>query len=384
MNTNLAKIIASRVVLSFSYGYLNIILSLYLYHIGYNFVTIGAIIGTAIIINAFLALILSMIADHFGRKNILILLFIIFSISSGLFLYTRNPFIISLLSGLGGFTGSGGGPIGSGGPFGAVQTALITEFTDRKNFSRILGIASSIGMGINIVGSITVTIFENYGLNIFLLFYIASIFGFIGAFIAYGIEDRKIRSKHLLPKVSWKNIIKLSLPTIPSGLGAGMVTPIFSLWFHIRYNVSAGQIGIIFAIANGFTMLMMLITPIIISHGNELKAIVFTRIGASLSLIALALSPTIIIGSFFYVIRAGLQMGAVPIRQSFSMNMVDDTERATTSGVTSFTRTGFSSVSPPISGELMSYNIDFPPLIGGIFLFFDPILYYILFKKHWT
>ncbi|MEM3325809.1 MAG: hypothetical protein QXU37_06565, partial [Thermoplasmata archaeon] len=96
------------------------------------------------------------------------------------------------------------------------------------------------------------------------------------------------------------------------------------------------------------------------------------------------LSPTIIIGSFFYVIRAGLQMGAVPIRQSFSMNMVDDTERATTSGVTSFTRTGFSSVSPPISGELMSYNIDFPPLIGGIFLFFDPILYYILFKKHWT
>ncbi|MEM3965212.1 MAG: hypothetical protein QXP79_01290 [Thermoplasmata archaeon] len=142
MNTNLAKIIASRAVLSFSYGYLNIILSLYLYHIGYNFVTIGAIIGTAIIINAFLALILSMIADHFGRKNILILLFIIFSISSGLFLYTRNPFIISLLSGLGGFTGSGGGPIGSGGPFGAVQTALITEFTDRKNFSRILGIAS--------------------------------------------------------------------------------------------------------------------------------------------------------------------------------------------------------------------------------------------------
>ncbi|MEM4779701.1 MAG: MFS transporter, partial [Thermoplasmata archaeon] len=92
MNTNLAKIIASRAVLSFSYGYLNIILSLYLYHIGYNFVTIGAIIGTAIIINAFLALILSMIADHFGRKNILILLFIIFSISSGLFLYTRNPF----------------------------------------------------------------------------------------------------------------------------------------------------------------------------------------------------------------------------------------------------------------------------------------------------
>jgi hypothetical protein len=66
------------------------------------------------------------------------------------------------------------------------------------------------------------------------------------------------------------------------------------------------------------------------------------------------------------------------------MGIVDETERATSSGITSFTRTGFSSASPPVSGALMSYSIDLPPLLGGIFLFFDPLLYYLLFRKHWA
>ncbi|MGC9137699.1 MAG: MFS transporter [Thermoplasmata archaeon] len=384
MNINLVRIIGSRGLLSFSYGYLNIILSLYLYHIGYGFITIGAIIGTAIIINALLALFLSMLADHYGRRNVLFILFILFSVSSGLFLYTRDPILISLLSGLGGFTGSGGGPIGSGGPFGAIQTALVTEFTDRKNFSRVLGIASAIGMILNVLGSLTLTLIENLHMNVYMLFYLASLLGLAGAIISFGIEDRRIRSRNILPKVSWKNIIKLSLPTIPSGIGAGMIMPIFSLWFNLKFHISAGEIGIIFASANAFTTLMMLVMPLIISHRNELKAIVWSRIGASLSLIALAISPTLILSWVFYVLRAGLQMGTVPIRQSFSMGIVDETERATSSGITSFTRTGFSSASPPVSGALMSYSIDLPPLLGGIFLFFDPLLYYLLFRKHWA
>ncbi len=384
MNNNIIKIIGSRALLSFSYGYLNIILSLYLYHIGYDFITIGVIIGTAIIINALLALFLSMLADHYGRRNFLIILFLLFSLSAGLFLYTRNPFLISLLSGFGGFTGSGGGPIGSGGPFGAIQTALVTEFTDRKNFSRVLGMASAVGMALNVAGSLTVALVENMHMDVYLLFYLAALLGLAGAIISFGIDDRGIRSKNILPKVSWKNIVKLSLPTIPSGLGAGMIMPIFSLWFNLKFHITAGEIGIIFASANTFTTLMMLIMPMIISHRNELKAIVWSRLAASLSLIALAISPTLYIAWIFYVLRAGLQMGAVPIRQSFSMGIVDETERATSSGITSFTRTGFSSLSPPVSGAMMPISLDLPPLLGGIFLFFDPILYYFLFRKHWS
>ncbi|MGC8656453.1 MAG: MFS transporter, partial [Thermoplasmata archaeon] len=95
----------------------------------------------------------------------------------------------------------------------------------------------------------------------------------------------------------------------------------------------------------------------------------------------IALSPLLYLTAFLFVLRNGFQMGAVPVRQSFSMGIVDESERATTSGATSFTMTGFSALSPPIAGNMMAYSIDLPPMLGGAINLLDPLLYYILFRK---
>lgn len=379
--TNLVNIITARVLLSFSYGFLNILLSLYLHHIGYSFLQIGIILGTAIIINAFLSFVLSMFADHYGRKFVLVALFALFSVSALSFLYTRDVFLLAFLSGLGGFTGSGGGPIGSGGPFGAIQTALVTEFTERKNFSRILSIASVLGMLASGAGAFLVDITEMARINVFSLFYLAGFLGIIAGIISVMLTDNKIRSKHFLPRLSWKNILKLSIPTIPNGIGGGFVTPIFSLWFYLKFGLTSGQIGIIFGISNLFTILMMYLLPRITSTDNELKTIIGTRLIGSVTLIAMAFTPLLSLTAILFILRNGMQMGAIPIRQSFSMGIVDKSERATTSGTSSMVRTGFSSISPPISGNLVSLNIDYPPLIGGLISLADPVLYYSLFRK---
>lgn len=381
MDGNIEKIIGARALLSFSYGSLNVLLSLYLRSIGFSYISIGIIIGSAIIINAVLALFLSMVADHYGRRNVLIILFLLFGISAFLFLNTRNMFILAFLSGLGGFTGTGGGPIGSGGPFGAIQSAMITEYMSRENFSKVLGIASAIGMISSVIGSFTISALDLIKINVYMLYYIAALFGFASAGITVFIKDTGMRSRHFLPRVSWKNIIKLSLPTIPSGIGSGMVSPIFSLWFSVKFNLTPGEIGIIFGVANIFTTLMMLFIPMIIRKESELRTIVWSRVIGSVSLILVAISPNIILAAIFFIMRNGFQMGAIPVRQSFSMGIVDETERATSSGVTSFTRTGFSSISPPVSGNIMAYSIDLPPLLGGVINLMDPIIYYILFRK---
>jgi MFS family permease len=379
--SDLINIISARVLLSFSYGFLNILLSLYLHYIGYSFLQIGLILGAAIIINAVLAFLLSMMADHYGRKLFLVLLFVLFAISASLFLYTKDVILLSILSGLGGFTGSGGGPIGSGGPFGAIQTALITEFTERKDFSRILSIASVIGLLASSAGAFLVDGAEIAKINVYSLFYLAGILGIIGAAISLMLTDNKIRSKHFLPKVSWKNIIKLSIPTIPNGIGGGFVAPIFSLWFHLKFGLTSGQIGIIFGLSNLFTILMMYILPRFVTPSKELKTIIGTRIFSSLALILMAFTPVLFLTTALFVLRNGMQLGAVPIRQSFSMGIVDKSERATSSGTTSMVRTGFSSISPPIAGNIISMNIDYPPLIGGVITMMDPFLYYFLFRK---
>ncbi len=225
---NLANIISARALLSFSYGFLNVLLSLYLNHLGYSLIEIGVILGSAIIISAMLTFLLAMLADHYGRKLVLAGLFLMFSLSSLLFLSSKDIFVLMLLSGIGGFTGSGGGPIGSGGPFGAVQTALVTEFTERKNFSKVLSLASAIGIMSASAGSFLIDLVESQRINVYNLFYLAGILGILGLVISVFLKDNGIRSKHILPDLSWKKILRLSLPTVPSGIGTGFISPIFS------------------------------------------------------------------------------------------------------------------------------------------------------------
>jgi len=186
---NLANIVSARVLLSFSYGFLNVLLSLYLNHLGYSLIEIGLILGGAIIISASLTFLLSMLADHFGRKLVLAILFLLFSLSSLLFLSTKDILVLIVLSGVGGFTGSGGGPIGSGGPFGAVQTALVTEFTERKDFSRILSLASALGIMAASAGSFLIDLVEAEKIDVYDLFYLAGIMGILGSIFSLFLKD---------------------------------------------------------------------------------------------------------------------------------------------------------------------------------------------------
>ncbi len=381
MDRNVKLIISSRFLLSFSYGFLNVIVSLYLYYLGYSYIMIGIILGIALILNAIFALLFGMVADHYGRKLTLVILFLVFSISSFLYLYINNFLILAFLAGLAGFTGSGGGPIGSGGPFGAVQTAIITETTEPKRLSEILGIASIIGLIGSMLGSAFVYLIENIHFFLYNLFYIASIMGILAFIISLFVKDNKIRSRSFLPKISYKNIIKLSLPTIPGGFGNGFVTPILSLWFHERYGVSAGIIGLVMSTGLFATIIAMYVFPYLTRKYGDLRIIVLTRTFASILLILIALSPYFILSAIFLIFRQAFQMGAIPVRQSFSMKNVHESERATTSGATSLARTGSSSPSIVISGYLMQFNLEFPFFLGGIVSIFDPILYYILFKE---
>ncbi len=380
MDRNIYLIIYSRVFLSFAYGYMNVLISLYLYSLGYSFLFVGIIIGIGMLVNAGLALILGMFADHYGRKTTLLFLFAAFGISSFLFLRLHDPYILSLLAGIGGFTGSGGGPIGSGGPFGSIQTALISEVSKPDQLSRILSTASIAGMVANMAGSFIIYPVEGAHLFVYNLFYLSAFLSIFTVLFTFFTRDMKVRSKNFLPRVSFKNIVKLSLPAIPSGFGGGFVTPMLSLWFKVRFGISAGEIGIVFTFINLATIIAMFFIPFLVPRFGELNMIIGTRAISSIFLIAAAVSPIFILSSFLLALRAAASMGAVPVRQSFALKTVDSTERAATSGATSLTRVGSSSPGPVIGGYLMQTSLELPFVVGGIVSLFDPLLYYILFK----
>ncbi len=123
--------------------------------------------------------------------------------------------------------------------------------------------------------------------------------------------------------------------------------------------------------------------PYLADYAGKLKVIVLSRVIASISLLLVAFSPFFLVAAALLVLRGTFAMGAVPVRQSFVMTNVHETERATTNGATSLSRNSASSVGPLFDGYLMPIDLTLIPLVGGIITMFDPLLYYLMFRDQW-
>jgi len=382
LNAKLA--ITSRAVVSYAYGFIVVLFPLYLKKIGFSTPLVGVTVFAAMVMNAALAVLAGMLADHYGRKYVLTALLIAFAASAALTTSLRSPILLALLAGLAGFTsGATGGPIGSGGPLGAVQTAIISEVSSRSGMSELLGIAAVAEMASAMLGAFSITAASYLGVSPYSLFYVAALLGFASAIGSGFIKDMGIRSQKLVPSLSYKNIFKLSAPTIPCGLGSGLVIPLLSLWFKLRYNATTGEIGAVFGAMDLAMIAFTLVIPRLAREAGRLKIIVFTRVASSLSFVLMAFSPIFPIAGLFLILRGAFAMGGMPVRQSFVMLNVHETERATANGSTSFSRNTASSVGAAISGYAMREFITYLPLLGGAIALFDPLLYYLMFKGQW-
>jgi len=372
-------------LVSYGYGFALILFPLYLKRVGYPSVEVGIIVFAAMLINALLAVFAGMLADHYGRKYVLIALLFFFSASSLTILDEKNPVALSLLAGLAGLTsGATGGPIGSGGPLGAVQTAIISEATDRDTMPKILGIAAILEMASAMAGAFSVTVLSLLKMSVYYLFYAALVVGLISIAVALLIKDTGVRSPKLFPSLSYKTIFKLSIPTIPCGLGSGLVIPLLSLWFKIRYGATAGEIGLVFGAMDFAMLVFMWFTPNLASKIGKLKVVVYTRLASSLALLLMAFSPTFWLAGLLIILRGAFAMGGMPVRQSFVMLNVDKSERATANGSTSFSRNSASSFGAALSGYAMRYSLAMLPFYGGLIALLDPLLYFVMFREQWN
>ncbi|MGC8566933.1 MAG: MFS transporter [Caldisphaera sp.] len=233
------------------------------------------------------------------------------------------------------------------------------------------------------VGSYIIPIVEALHVYLYGLFYLGTMLGIIAFVSSLLIKDMGVRSKKFLPSVSLKNIFKLSIPTIPCGLGSGLIVPALSLWLKLRYHVSTGVIGVVFGTMNIFVIIFMLLMPLLAMKVGKLKIIVLSRVVGSIAFILMAFSSFFMLAAFFIITRGAFAMGSMPVRQSFVMTNVHETERATTNGATSLSRNGASSFGALISGYMMQSYLMYIPALGGIITMFDPLLYYLMFRQQW-
>jgi MFS family permease len=116
-------------VRSLAYGFLSVILGLYLDSIGLSRTAIGWIFTAALAGGAVMTILITAIADSFGRKFLLIAGALFMALAGWVFAVSDNPILLTLAAVFGTISPSGK----EVGPFLSLEQAILPQTTSDQN-----------------------------------------------------------------------------------------------------------------------------------------------------------------------------------------------------------------------------------------------------------
>lgn len=433
-------ILAARIIRTFGYGFLSVILSIYLALIGFNGVQVGLILSTSLINGILFNVIASYYADKLGRRNILII-YSLLMFSSGIIFFVTDDYIALIVAAFVGTINVTGSETSA---FLSIEQAIlprtIKDIKKRNMLFALYNLAGTLAMSAGILLSGLPTVVQQYvhGLSLAesmkILFLIYSLLGLASILIYLRLskdievtatdkrspingtgqeyrkfynninnknnnsEDRKlpqnnkqrkqldrtfkgsfIFSSILSPK-SKGIVTKLSaLFAIDSFAGGFVIQSIVSLWFYARFGADLSTISYILSISGVITAFSFMAAARIADRIGLINTMVFTHLPANILIIVVAFAPTLPIAAILYLIRMALSQMDVPTRQSYIVSVVKDEERTAATGITNISRNISQALSPSLAGYIIqSLSLFFAPfLIGGVLkVIYDVALYF--------
>jgi MFS family permease len=135
-------ILSARIARAFAYGFLSIIIGIYLKLTGFSEIQIGIVLSATLVNSVIFTLLASFYADRIGRKKILIIYGILMGVSGAIFLATNNfvALIVAALIGTINVTGSETGAFLS-----IEQSVLPQTVNDAKKRTTAFAIYNTVG-----------------------------------------------------------------------------------------------------------------------------------------------------------------------------------------------------------------------------------------------
>ena len=176
---------------------------------------------------------------------------------------------------------------------------------------------------------------------------------------------------------------KLLLPSLIISIGAGMFMPFMNVFFRVVHHQSDQVIGTLFAWGSLAMGVGLMIAPPIADRLGKVRLVMITQ-GLSIPfMLMLGFAPVFAISAGAYYVRMALMNMSNPIYQTFVMEKVDATARATVASLVSMVWSFGRAFSPTISGYLqVKYGFG-PPFAIAIGLYAVAVtLYWVFFVRH--
>jgi MFS family permease len=376
----------------FAYGFLSVVLVLYLSAEGLSEQQIGFLLTMALLGDTAISLWITTAADRIGRKRMLIFGSILMAMAGATFALTDNFLWLVIAATLGVLSPSDK----EVGPFLSIeQAALAQTVADERRtatfawYHLVGSITAALGA---LVGGLACQEFEEIGLagaGVYRPVVIA--YAFVGVLLALSFsmlsgaaepsQERNGRTQRrwLGLHRSRGVVLRLSALFALDAFGGGFILQsMVAYWFYLRFQVDPATLGKIFFAANLLAAASAIAAAALARRFGLINTMVFTHLPSNVLLIMVPLMPSLELAVAVLLLRFCISQMDVPARQSYTMAVVHPDERSAASGITTVARSVGAALSPSVAGYLLADPrlISVPFFIaGGVKIVYDLWLY---------
>jgi MFS family permease len=376
-------IILSNLFWAITFGFLDVTYAPYLDIVGLPGELIGSLMLVSSLSSAILMIPFGILADRHGRKPFLLVSPVLSALSFGMYFFVteiRLLMIAELIKGLSWAMAWG------------TSGALLSEKASDEQRSYAFGL-SSFGFAVGAVvgymmGAVPDLLTSVYGIqypqSIRILYLLTAAVSFVSLIPLIPVKEvrRPLRDVKWLNITSWKVVSWLALTQGLIGLGAGFMIPWFSYYFTLKFGVTLGDIGIVFAVSQVGMAIAFLIIPKVAEKIGSVRTVVYSQATSILVLLSISVSPSFPVASILYLIRVILMNMTGPAFTSFFMGLVKSEERASGNSLIWASWNIANALPRPIAGYIMdNIFLDMTLYICASLYSISTVIFFSIFKK---
>ena len=373
---DVAAVFVAKTARTFCYGFLGIVLPVYLATLGMSATGIGLTITLTLAGSALLTWLVRRPAERFGPRAPLLALAVLSAGSALLLLGSTMPAVIVLAAVIGNVA------VGTGetGPFLTIEQVVITRAVAADRRTHVLGLYNFLGYGAGALGAATVGIAPGYR-ALFVVFFVAAVVQAI-AYARLGRGEAPVQRAATVGSSAPLIRRFAALFALDSFAGGFVLQSLVSYYLYRRYDLGLETLGLVFGVAQILTALSILLTARVAARFGLLPTMVVSHLVSNLFLMGVAVAPTAGAAITLIFLRQLLSQMDVPTRQAYVMAVVADHEREAAAAFTNLSRTMAQAITPTITGWVMQSVAFSAPFVlgGGLKIVYD-VLIWTTFRK---
>ncbi|MFN2484630.1 MAG: MFS transporter, partial [Candidatus Limnocylindria bacterium] len=296
------RLLAARMLRTFAYGYLGVVLALYLRALSIDEALIGLILTAAIAGSTLMTVAWSLVADRYGRRRTAVTMAALMAVGGLIFAVSGHPLLLIL----GAMTGTISATSSEVGIFNTIDQAVLPQTTDERHRTWAFTVYNLVGNLSGAIGSLAaalVGVFAAAGLSgadayrpLFVLYGIIGLANLaIFASLSERVERARIEGERRFAGIhrSGGTVARLSaLFALDAFAGGFVVNSLVAYWFSVRWGLDAASLGLLFFWVGVVTSVSFLAAGWLAARIGLLNTMVFTHLPSNVLLLLVPLAPT--------------------------------------------------------------------------------------------